>query len=207
MSISKTSILCSLLLLSVLAACSTVDRLAYDIKSAGDQTGLLSMHQLERSSSFVFPAQAGFVVEIPEQCRIEPQQQDCQLGLLLNVLMGTRFPRVMPAYGDSSLSTDNRGNAMEYTVHTQLLSSPPRIDELSGAIVTSAALQPSSAQREVIQLDDYEIRLLVLESVTGRIVDVSSLSVRAGLNHLSANSQQKLLYAALTDYVQSLAGY
>lgn len=171
----KKALLFNLLLLVTVPACSTVDRLAYDMNVLGGQSGLFSMHQLERSSSFVFPVQAGFWVERPEYCAQQQQLTDCEIGALLSTQMERRFPRVVYAFADDGGGA-GLNRIMEYTLHVRLL-----------------------------PLDQHEIRLVVLETATGRIMDVASISVRSGLDSLGSRARKTLLNTALGHYVQNLA--
>jgi len=215
-----------ILLLSVVTGCSNVQTLRGEVHqiyneglSLTSSAGLFADHDITRSSHWVLSQDVSFYVALsgleefptlrptgPDDIPIAQATPDDRLSILLSAEVRRQFPRVLRAERTETLF-DARQTAILNRIDFVMY---PRVQLWEDTVGTwteiADTLRYRSGQEvhDAFGLDRARIQLTVLDTTTGRIVDVVSINTRAGILGLYEETPDRLLVAALGRYVDSL---
>jgi len=215
-----------ILLLSTLTACSNVQTLrgeVYQIYNEGlaltSGAGLLADHSIERSSHWVLSQDVSFYVALsgleqfpvrrpvaPNDLPLNQPAPDDSLSVILAGEVRRQFPRVLRAERSETLFDARQSatrNRIDFVIYPRILLWEDTIGTWTEMADTLRYREGKEIQ-DAFGLDRARIQLTVLDTTTGRIVDVVSIQSRAGVLGLYEASPDRLLVAALGRYVDSL---
>lgn len=186
-----------------LSGCSNLQIFREDARQAGAAFGLLRDHQIQRSSNHVFPVSAGFYIAWDDLQTHDELDIERRAAGELYKQVARHFPRAALATAAQSLPDalhSSLQQRMDYLIY-------PRVLLWKEAVGNQEEMTYALGEDEVVSgfgLDRAQLQLAVLESSTGRIVDVAVVHSRTGLLSLRGDSSQQLLGIALQQYADSL---
>ncbi|MGJ8690016.1 MAG: DUF4823 domain-containing protein [Gammaproteobacteria bacterium] len=210
--------------LSVLAlnACGHVHHLYNQGVSMTGATGLIPDHQVQRNGNWVLAQDTSFYVALSGLSDMDtavlssdkalavagdpgPLVED-QVADLVSNEISRKFPRVMRASAAETLFAA-RQSALDYRIDFVVY---PRIYVWEDTVGTWSEIADALRYRKAdnmgssFGLDRARLQLTLLDSTSGRIIDVVSIETRAGILGLYEENPQRLLAGAVGRYVSSL---
>lgn len=215
------SLLLTILVLCITTSCSF--KQVYDYGAAVPAvTGLTPAHSFERNARWVLSQDSSFYValSVSEHGREDDIQSLASLSAddevvvqihnavtdVLAVQIGRRFPRVMRSQQIESLFSARQSalqNRIDFVIYPRLLVWEDTVgtwSEIAHVLRVRETSQASSA----FGLDRARLHLTVMDSTSGRILDVVSIDTRAGVLNLYEENPGQLLSSALGGYLDSL---
>ena len=207
-----------------LLSCTGIQMLYNDGLAISGQVGLGTEHHVARNGHWVLPQDTSFYVamsginelliqsppvvavgELSTEAMDASTPPDHVSDLLLNEI-GLRFPRVMRA-GQAESLYDARQSALniglDYVVYPRLL----LWEDTAGTwseIADTLRYSEAPVLLNGFGLDRARLQLTVLETTSGRIMDVVAIDSRGGVLTLYEETPQRLLASAVGRYVDSL---
>lgn len=198
------------------ASCADLQR-AYDEAAAVTAfVGVVPKHDLNRTGHWILHQDTSFYVAVSGQTQLEtvvpipsPNTEQRVLNVVSDVVadqISIRFPRVMRAQAPQSMFDARMsaiGSGIDYVVYPRVLvwqDTAGTWTELADAL---RYRHPASVE-DGFGLDRTRLQLTLMESGSGRIIDVILLESRAGIVTLYEETPQRLLVAAVGRYVDSL---
>jgi len=202
-------------------SCTNMQSLWLDGLAVSSQTGLTPEHHIQRNGHWVLPQNTSFYVaqgDIPDldvlrPLATPPDQEPVDnpwdpdhLGALLAREVARHFPLVLRAERSESLFAalqSAQQHGIDYVLY-------PRMQHWQDGAGTWTEVADSIRYRESIEvgdtigLDRARLQLTLLETSSGRIVDVVSIETRGGVLTVYGENPQGLLVAAVGRYVDSL---
>lgn len=206
----------TLVLTLLFAGCADLQR-AYDEATALTAfAGVIPKHDVDRTGHWVLHQDTSFYVAVSGQRHFDtvvpipsPNTEQRVLNAVSDVLMdeiGIRFPRVMRGSGAQSMF-DARMSAIssgiDYVVYPRLLVWQDTAGTWTEFADALRYRHPTSVE-DGFGFDRTRLQLTLIESGSGRIMDVIQIESRAGLVSLYEESPQRLLVSAVGRYVDSL---
>jgi hypothetical protein len=214
-------LLLTILIFCINTACSF--KQVYDYGAAVPAvTGLTPAHSFERNSRWVLSQDSSFYValSVSEQGRengiqsLASMPADSQVVMqihndvtdILAVQIGRRFPRVMRSQQSESLFAARQSalqNRIDFIIYPRLLVWEDTVGTWS-EIAHVLRVRETSQASAAFGLDRARLHLTVMDSNSGRIIDVVSIDTRAGVLGLYEENPAHLLSSALGGYLDSL---
>ncbi len=213
---------CFFLCVFALSGCGHVHHLYNQGVAATGATGLIPDHRVQRNSNWVLGQDTSFYVALSGMSNMSEAVLSSdkamatvgnsnaivedQLADLLASEIGRQFPRVMRANGTESLF-DARQSALQNRIDFVVY---PRIYVWEDTVGTWSEIADALRYRKAqnmggaFGLDRARLQLTLLDSTSGRILDVVSIDTRAGILDLYDENPQRLLASAVGRYVSSL---
>ncbi len=217
-----TARLISLFLLSLpMLSCTNVQSLWVDGHALASQTGLSPEHRIQRNGHWVLPQNTSFYVaqgdisdlEVLRPIVTPPEEESAgnpwepdQLGILLAREIARHFPLVLRAERSESLFAALE-SAQRYGIDYVLYPHMQHWQDGAGTwteVADSVRYRESSEAANAFGLDRARLQLTLLESSSGRIMDVVSIETRGGVMTAYGENPEGLLVAAVGRYVDSL---
>lgn len=215
-----------IVLLLATAACSNVQTLRGELQHVYNESlaltsgaGLLADHNVERSANWVLSRDVSFYVALsgleqfpflrPTAAQDLPNLQPAPDDSLSAILAGEvrrQFPRVLRGDRTESLFDARQSatrNRIDFVIYPRVLLWEDTVGTWS-EVADTLRYRSDDDVRDAFGLDRARIQLTVLDTTTGRIVDVVSVQTRAGILGLYDETPDRLLVAALGQYVDSL---
>lgn len=206
----------------VLNGCGHVHHLYNQGLSVTGATGLIPDHRVQRNGNWVLGQDTSFYIALSGLSNMHeavlssdkamavlgdptPLVED-QLADLLTNEISRKFPRVMRAVQTETLF-DARQSALNHRIDFVVY---PRIYVWEDTVGTWSEIADAFRYREAqsmgsaFGLDRARLQLTLLDSTSGRILDVVSIDTRAGILDLYEENPQRLLAGAVGRYVSSL---
>ena len=210
------------LLVLVLSGCGHVHHLYNQGVAVTGATGLIPDHRVQRSGNWVLGQDTSFYVALSGMSTMpeavlssnkvmatvgeQSAMVEDQLADVLASEIGRKFPRVMRAAATETLF-DARQSALDYRIDFVVY---PRIYVWEDTVGTWSEIADALRYRQAqnmgaaFGLDKARLQLTLMDSTSGRILDVVSIDTRAGILDLYAENPQRLLASAVGRYVDSL---
>lgn len=215
-----------IILLLATTACSNVQTLRGELQQVYNESlaltsdaGILDDHKVERSAHWVLSQDVSFYVALsgleqypflrPAAALDLPTLQpapDDSLSIILAGEVRRLFPRVLRAERSESLFDARQSatlNRIDFVIYPRVLLWEDTVGTWS-QIADTLRFRSGREVQDAFGLDRARIQLTVLDTTTGRIVDVVSIETRAGILGLYDETPDSLLVAALGQYVDSL---
>ncbi|MES3008078.1 MAG: DUF4823 domain-containing protein [Pseudomonadota bacterium] len=210
-----------------LLSCTGLQTLYNDSLAVSGSAGLTAEHRIERNSHWVLPQDTSFYVamsgindvlvlspplepvhdeSLEQQTSRDLRNPPDQVSDLLIDEISLRFPRVLRAGQTESLFNARQSalsNGLDYVVYPRLLVWEDTAGTWS-EIAATLRYTEGQALLDGFGLDRARLQLTVLETNSGRIMDVVSIDSRGGVLALYQENPQRLLASALGRYVDSL---
>lgn len=213
---------CLFLASCLLSACAHVHQLYNQGLAASGATGLVPNHSVNRNGNWVLGQDTSFYIALSglsdvdatflnlreETSNVDEDRAfvEDQVADLLVSEISRQFPRVMRASATESLF-DARNSALGNRIDFVLY---PRVylweDTIGTWTEMANALRYRRAERmdDAFGLDRARLQLTLMDATSGRILDVVSIDTRAGLLGLYEQTPERLLLAAVGQYVNAL---
>lgn len=215
-----------ILLLGVLTACSNVQTLRGEVVQIYNQglaltsgAGIVADHSVDRSAHWVLSQDVSFYVALsgleqfpvlrptaPGDLPLTQPVPDDSLSAILAGEVRRQFPRVLRAERTETLFDARQSaarNRIDFVIYPRILLWEDTIGTWTELVDTLRYRERNEIQ-EAFGLDRARIQLTVLDTTSGRIVDVVAIQTRAGVLGLYEETPDRLLVAALGRYVDSL---
>jgi len=219
-------VITGIFLLAVLTACSNLQTLRGEFNHIYNEglaltsgAGLIADHNITRSSHWVLSRDVSFYVALsgleqyplllpttPNDIPLAQLAPDDSLSALLTGEVRRQFPRVLRAERSETLFDARQSatrNRIDFVIYPRVLLWEDTVGTWA-EIADTLRYRTRKEVQEAFGLDRARIQLTVLDTTTGRIVDVVSIETRAGALGLYEESPDRLLVAALGRYVDSL---
>lgn len=215
-----------ILIPTLLAACSNVQTLRGEVHHIYNEglaltsgAGLLADHAVERSSHWVLSQDVSFYIALsgleqfpilrptaPDDIPLALPTPDDSLSIMLAGEVRRQFPRVLRAERSETLFDARQSatrNRIDFVIYPRILLWEDTIGTWT-EMADTLRYRDGKELQEAFGLDRARIQLTVLDTTTGRVVDVVSINTRAGLLSLYEETPDRLIVTALGRYVDSL---
>lgn len=206
----------SLMLSLSLAGCADLQRVYEEGVAITAFAGIIPKHDVDRTSHWILHQDTSFYVAVSGQTYFDtvvpipsPNTEQRVLDAVSSILVeeiSLRFPRVMRANTPQSMFEARMSaisSGIDYVVYPRLLV----WQDTAGTwteIADALRYQHPAGVEDGFGLDRTRLHLTLMESGSGRIMDVIQIESRAGIVSLYEETPQRLLVAAVGRYVDSL---
>lgn len=199
-----------------LTSCADIHRAYEEGVAMTAFAGIIPKHEVGRTGNWILHQDTSFYVAVSGRTNLDTvvpipsrKTEERVLNAVSDVLtdeISLRFPRVMRATGPQSmfearLSAISSG--LDYVVYPRLLVWQDTAGTWS-EIADALRYQHEASVEDGFGLDRTRLQLTLMETGSGRIMDVIQIESRAGIVSLYEETPQRLLVAAVGRYVDSL---
>jgi hypothetical protein len=199
-----------------LSSCADLQRAYEEGVAMTAFAGIIPKHDVGRTGNWILHQDTSFYVAVSGQNHLDtvvpipsPNTEQRVLNAVSDVLadeISLRFPRVLRASAPQSMFEARMSaisSGIDYVVYPRVLVWQDTAGTWS-EIADALRYQHPASVEDGFGLDRTRLHLTLIESGSGRIMDVIQIESRAGIVSLYEETPQRLLVAAVGRYVDSL---